>query len=924
MLKRCITNIFLTFIITSLCVIARGQSLRAIGQEVAAINNYNTDHTPEKIFIQTDKGSYFKGDTLWFKSYVFDAELAASAKSGLMYIEIADASNRVLTRNMVSLNSGIGWGNIALTELRYPEGAYILRAYTNWMRNFGDHYIFSKQFNIEGALEENWMVSSRFELNVKNGINNIKANLEFVGNNGRKMFAEDLGVRITAARSSLYRTKLRTGVDGSLAFDFNLPDNTNVNQLNILFSQKSNNSDVNFNVPVIINRDEKTDVQFMPEGGSIIGGMLNRIAFKAINENGKGVEVEGNIYNSKGQQVASFRSSHLGMGLFELNAETNEVYTAKVKYRNKDLSFSLPSVKSSGLRLQVNNVAYKDSIIVTVNPTPDIKLASGIYYVIGQTGSRVYFGALVNARKGLNRFSLNRSAFPTGVARFTVLNLANKPVAERLIFVNREDNISLNIVSSKQIYGTRDSVSLKVVAKDQNGAPAVGSFSLSVTDDAQVKTDTAGIDNITVNLVLTTDVKGYVENPSWYFSKGDTLAKANALDNLLLTQGWVNYNWDEAFDDTKPDLAFKPEPEFMIRGNVKGFLSKPAAKMRVVLLSTKPTLFTDTTTDDKGEFTFRGLYPADTVVYTLQARNKNDKPANATIDVQEFKAPSFPLPQHRLIPWYINNDPERFSTINTRNLYNQEQDSLLGVRQMQEVQIRSKKIVKDSKSLVGPGEADFTMNEEDMRAQGKATLGDVLKKNIKGFSDMHKGEMLYNIYTHSTVFIFDGISTLGMFSDSDGYGSYARFLSTIFNYITAEDVKGIEVMTTGNNQMPYTTTYVSPKAKSSNYTFVEVTTYSGNGIFMKKTPGFYLHRPLVFASAKEFYSPKYTFKNYAPTLIDSRATVYWNPNIITAQDGSATVSFYTGDKGGTYTLTINGADMRGLVGSKQAKIMVKH
>src|SRR5476651_1623504 len=193
-------RVFLVFLATLLFavfpIIVKAQ-VTSLRQEMKTISAYNTARMPEKIFISTDKWNYAKEDTLWFKAYVFDATLTSTTRSGLMYIEIVDASNRVVSRNMVSLSNGLGWGNIALKPDRYPEGTYTMRAYTNWMLNFGQRDIFSRQFNIDGALDdEKWMINSRYELAENEGINNVKTHLSFVKNSGNKVLLEDLRVRI--------------------------------------------------------------------------------------------------------------------------------------------------------------------------------------------------------------------------------------------------------------------------------------------------------------------------------------------------------------------------------------------------------------------------------------------------------------------------------------------------------------------------------------------------------------------------------------------------------------------------------------------------------------------------------------------------------------------------------------------------------
>ncbi|PJJ84554.1 Plug and carboxypeptidase regulatory-like domain-containing protein [Mucilaginibacter auburnensis] len=913
MLKRGYIIFSFAFLLVVSYLNGVGQAV-SLRQKMATVSAYNTSHNPEKIFIHTDKWSYTKEDTLWFKAYVFDADLKATSKSGLLYIEIADAANRVINRNLVKLAYGIGWGNITLSSARYLEGTYTIRAYTNWMRNFSETSIYTRQFTIDGTLEEDWMINSRFELTEKEGLSNVKTNLAFVKTSGSRMFGEELRVRINAGARTLYNTRLKTGVDGVLDFDFDLRDKIKTQQLNIALTKKTKgDKDVTFNVPVVINRDEKTDLQFMPEGGSLVNGLPSRVGFKAINEEGKGVDVNGGVYDNTGQRVVAFTSIHRGMGWFDFTPQLNRTYTAKITYHDKDLSFALPTAKPSGVVMRVDNTTNKDSIVVSVNISADIKQTGGNYYLIGQSRNVICFGAVVKAANNA-RFSINNTAFPTGVARFTVISALNQPVTERIIYVNHNDGMHVEVNPSKQGYTPRDSVNLEIVATDKNGAPVVGSFSVVVTDDAQVRQDTSGYNDMFSKLLLADDLKGEVENPGWYFTKGDSLKKAQSLDVLMLTQGWVSYNWADVFSAKQKPLIYQPEPEFAVKGRVVNAFNKPIEKSNVLLLSLNPFFTLDTMTNAKGEFSFKGIYPPDTVAFSLQAHNKRGRMFNVGIEMDDFTAPEFSPLKQRLIPLYVNIDTSRLKAINTRQRYAEEEAKITG-RQLNQVEIRAKKIVKDSKSLVDPGEADFIMNTEEIKALPNTTLVDMLKKNIPGFQVRYNGpNEVYSINNVGAVFILDGIKA-DIFM-GPGFGT-----KQLLEYMDVNDVKGIEVMTTGRNQIPYTQAFERPDAKFWEFTFIEITTYSGHG-FTKKVPGAFIYRLPIFAAQKQFYSPRYTYKSPV-TIPDTRSTILWAPNVVTDSHGKGYVTFYTADKSATYTINVQGADMEGLLGCYNDKIYVK-
>jgi hypothetical protein len=771
--------------------------------------------------------------------------------------------------------------------------------------------------------------------------------------NNRPVVAEQLQAKISAGRSTLYRTTLVTGVDGVTDLNFNLPDKVDPDSVTISLVKKSKGSgEVTFTVPVIINREEKTDLQFMPEGGHLIAGISNRVAFKAINEEGLGIDVSGEVYNSKQQQMASFKSAHLGMGVFGLSPDSGETYTARIRIKTKELSYNLPAVKDTGLLLHIEN--NKDSLLVNITPAEDLQQDTANYYLIAQARGVVCYGAKFNPQSDAGSFTVAKSLFPTCIARFTLLNAACQPVAERIVYIDQRDGIHLNVAASKPLYGKRDSVSLTITATDKEGKPVKGNFALAVTDNAQVKPDSTGTDNILCNLLLMDDLKGNIEHPGWYFEAGDTAVKAAALDNLLLTQGWVNYNWTAVFQPLKTP-AWQPEKQFAVTGRMTNALNKPDTGAHIILFSTSPILFRDTTTDKNGEFVFTNLHPADTMSYALQARNKHDGDLFVGVNVDEFKPPVWRAPIRRFVPWYVNVDTDRLAAIHTQELYTREQSKRLGMHQLKEVEIKANKAIKGSKNLLGPGDSDFALDETDISQMSKATLGDILLKKVKGFVDNITG---YRIGNQPVIFIFDGRSAYKFLPPGMSRIDYERQLTAI----SASEIKGIEVMTSAEREMRYASEYISFKMdtiknntmsnhwgngirvqngvwtkptddmdsnRNDNTTrmvfdscFIEVTTYSGDGLFLKQSPGLYLYRPMIFAPRKEFYTPRYTVKK--PVLfMDTRSTLFWKPNVFTDSNGRSTVRFYTGDMPGTYNISVQGTDLSGGLGAARSKIKME-
>jgi hypothetical protein len=238
---------------------------------------------------------------------------------------------------------------------------------------------------------------------------------------------------------------------------------------------------------------------------------------------------------------------------------------------------------------------------------------------------------------------------------------------------------------------------------------------------------------------------------------------------------------------------------------------------------------------------------------------------------------------------------------------------------LDEVVIKGKKIIKDSKNLNGPGEADFTITKEELEKAGQTTLGDLLEKRIKGFrlKLMKGGGSLYVINDRMVHLIIDGMDTEFFWG---GQPSLDIYFKQFFDYYDAEEISGIEVMTF--RAARYNQRFLHPLAAPFGHAFIEVTTRGGVGPFLKKTVGTYLYKPMPFTMPRNFYSPKYIAQS-VPDKTDIRSTIFWKPDLITNKEGIASLSFYTADTPGKYSVIIEGTDLNGKLGYKRGQILVR-
>jgi len=259
----------------------------------------------------------------------------------------------------------------------------------------------------------------------------------------------------------------------------------------------------------------KIDVQFLPEGGSLIAGNYSKVAFKAIGPEGLGTDIKGTITDDAGAEVCTFESTHLGMGEFNIVPEAGKIYKANISYADgKIATIELPKAVNTGYTINLNN-ADPDSIKVRVtgsSGSPIDKLS-----LIAQSGGTVYYAAENQSGNKFFTAAIPKRKFPTGIVQFTLFSQTGEPLNERLAFINNNDRLKLDL-QAKENYKPRQKVKLEIVAKDKNNSPVTGSFSVSITDETKVPVNEVSECSILPAILLTPDLKGTIEEPNYYFT----------------------------------------------------------------------------------------------------------------------------------------------------------------------------------------------------------------------------------------------------------------------------------------------------------------------------------------------------------------------------------------------------------------------
>ncbi|RYY10478.1 MAG: hypothetical protein EOO04_36825, partial [Chitinophagaceae bacterium] len=429
------------------------------------------------------------------------------------------------------------------------------------------------------------------------------------------------------------------------------------------------------------------------------------------------------------------------------------------------------------------------------------------------------------------------------------------------------------------------------------------------------------------------------EEPGYYFSKAGANVMQN-LDNLMLTQGWTGYDWNEVFAASKKIPKYNAEKEFKIVGTVTNILKKPVDGAQILISSQKPSFLTTTITDSTGTFVFKDLPQIDSGSFFIQARTRKGKSMNfGAIEATQFKPDETPAAaKDQLLPWYVNSRKEQLNAVKNFALKTNEQPLKQDGIALKEVNIVSTKAIPGSFNRNGPGKADLAFDAKDIRESGAAGLYQVLKQKLPGLKlvyDEQVPALLYNEYL--CIIEIDGVPLPDRAMDLDILSVSPLtpdILKEAMDRVRLSNVIGIEVMYSRKyvigryfKRVPggpdifippvkEVESYFHSRADGPNramrhHAVISITTMNKRGWHVNTRPDYITLRPLPIMKAQEFYSPRYSVKNIDVKEPDLRSTIYWAPNITTDASGRARISFSTADIPGTYNITVEGGNMNG-------------
>ena len=560
----------------------------------------------EKLYVQTDRAEYTCGDTIWMRHHVVDALTGVpSYASRYVYVELVNPMGALVSRVMMRQDEkGAIYGYMPTTT-EMPSGQYMLRAYTRYMAGTTPDYLFQRPLHLLSPM--------RNSVKIIPALDGGTMRMTFVDPNTGKAI-QNGSIKVTNA-------------EGDVAFTGNTAKGVRIHTLDIgskqhcLLVRVGNYEEF---VPVV---RQRIDLQLMPEGGHTVVGQRCRVAYKAVSQNGIGIDMKAVVIDGRGDTIAVSERTHRGMGMFYITPESDHSY--KVMCTASDGCTATATLPKAELHVPSLSVAQNSGSIIVSILRPEGYIPQSPLWLVAHQGGVPLF------TKQMNQSSVRfeRSVFRDGIAHFVLVDNNYSIVSERLVFVWNGSGVyaTANDVKTSEVgHGMRRvSISLPDTVN--------ANCALSITDAEAVCADT--LQDIVSTLLLSQELRGHVEQPAWYFADR---GRTGQLDLLMLTQGWRRYDLSKVFSGKTYTTSAIPEKSMKISGKVTSNVTPRGRKGAVVTVSSNRGGIADAiTTDNDGRFLFDNFEMTDSIGYMIMARSAKGS-INTVLRIDSIQYPPIP------------------------------------------------------------------------------------------------------------------------------------------------------------------------------------------------------------------------------------------------------------------------------------------
>jgi hypothetical protein len=615
------------------------------------------------------------------------------------------------------------------------------------------------------------------------------------------------------------------------------------------------------------------DVQFFPESGVLLNNDLQLLAFKAIGKDGLSVNVTGRIFTDQNEEISTFTTSHKGMGKFSIQTQPNRTYYALVKdAEGIEKRFELPKTDAEAVAIQLRYI--RDKILYEVVNQTSIPNQS--LWLLVHSRGKVFVIQPLNSPEG----QIAESMLPPGIVSFSVIDSLGHTFCERLSFVRNNSAPVVSMVSNKPSYGKRELVDLSLNIHSAFDEPVSGNFSVSITDSHTVRLDSLA-DNIESYLLLSSDIKGYIEDPAAYFVDNET-ATREKTDVLMMTQGWRRFNTADVVKGVYKKPAYKLEVGQTLSGKVVNAFNNPSKKCDIIMFSPYRNMVVTAVTDSLGRYLINGIEYPDSTRFVLKAK-KSKGISDVVIVPYKDEFPKVDVFFPTLMISKVPAPDDYFKQSKEKYYY----EGGIRVVNLSEVTVNAYK-KPDSKVYYYTGKANAGLTSKEIERYSGMDILSILT-TIPGV--VLQGDQIFvrsfggNPFNPnpSPLYLIDGI--------------VAKDIRDILS-LNINDIEKVEVFKGG-----YASIFGADGLNGAIAVYLKPVDF-------KTIHHIYSEEhviPLGYQKPAQFYVPKYEVDSVLNSAKpDLRTTIYWNPKLVSDSSGTVHVKFYTADNANDYSVVFEG------------------
>jgi len=819
-------------------------SLERLGNFAQNLLAYNSQYTQEKVYLHLDNNGYLPGETIWFKAYVFKASsLLPTDMSKVLYVELLNPDGQVMERKTLPVTNGRTYGDFRLNQSLCRSGYYELRAYTRAMLNWDQSYIFSRVIPIFEAPEDSVNFS---DLNIGE-------------------------TEYTHTKMPNMRTAPKVLVSPT--------------------TQKSHS----------------TMLTFYPEGGYITQGLPTNVAFKLTDSDGLPETTDIKIVDNSGNEILSSPVFHDGMGVFALPATWSGGSAKLLNNKGNEVSFKLPEMRPVGSDLHVT--CDKDSgLCININSS-DAMVGKMMGLSVTCRTKLLYFSDLTLEKQ--NTITIPYDKLRDGILQITLFSPEGEILSERLAWCPlHQAEPTMTIRQNQEVYKPFSPIVLDIALQDAEGNPLRGDFSIAVRD---AETDIcAEAHGLPVEMLMASELKGYIHKPEFYFEADDNVHR-KALDLLLMVQGWRRYSWTEMAGIDTFELKQPMEDGLLLFGSLTNTNAAEKALEKTQGLNLnfmmtqngKASPFTVKTEAD-GSFALklRNFYGDCPTVITIT----DDKDKRIYTDLKinrNFTPPVLPY-EPLAIASLDEIKSKRITSELKPDLFDWKDtipDLIGGAINLKMVTVTGKRIqygYQPSLRYRKGASEDYTktlsrfyynLSEELDKYQDEGNAVPVVWEwlaSVNPLFEYDMGDTIKLRYHNLPVnIIIDSDrrenGRLAVQHSGDPMMHEFRSLVVVENSEAVNDIyNNLNAGEIGSILNPRGATvflYSKEEVVENNY-------------YKRGTRWLTLHG---YSKCDEFYSPDYR-QSEEPTATDHRRTLYWNPSLVTDENGKANLVFYSSSR----------------------------